>query len=128
MQIARQLCAGVAAAHERGVIHRDLKPVNVMVDGEGDVRITDFGIATAKSDGAAEFVGTPQYMAPEQFSGGAASIKSDIYALGLILFEVFTGRRAQESNTLDGSRRFHQTGCTLRHRRSSATSTLPWSG
>ena len=109
VQIARQLCAGIAAAHERGVIHRDLKPANVMIDGEGDVRVTDFGIATARSD-STELVGTPQYMAPEQFSGGAASIKSDIYALGLILFEVFTGRRAQESNTLEDLRRFHQTG------------------
>ena len=109
MQIARQLCAAIAAAHERGVIHRDLKPANVMIDGEGDVRVTDFGIATATADNA-EFVGTPQYMAPEQFSGGAASIKSDIYALGLILFEVFTGRRAQESKTLEDLKRFHQTG------------------
>jgi tRNA A-37 threonylcarbamoyl transferase component Bud32 len=109
VQIARQLCAAVAAAHERGVIHRDLKPANVMIDGEGDVRVTDFGIATAKSDNT-EFVGTPQYMAPEQFSGSAASIKSDIYALGLILYEVFTGRRAQESKTLDELKRFHQTG------------------
>jgi serine/threonine-protein kinase len=109
VQIARQLCAAVAAAHERGVIHRDLKPANVMIDGEGDVRVTDFGIATAKSDNV-EFVGTPQYMAPEQFSGGVASVRSDIYALGLILFEVFTGRRAQESGTLEDLKRFHQTG------------------
>jgi serine/threonine-protein kinase len=109
VQIARQLCAAIAAAHERGVIHRDLKPANVMIDGQGDVRVTDFGIATAKSDNA-EFVGTPQYMAPEQFAGGAASIKSDIYALGLTIFEVFTGRRAQDSKTLEELRRFHQTG------------------
>jgi serine/threonine-protein kinase len=109
VQIARQLCAAVAAAHDRGVIHRDLKPANVMIDGEGDVRVTDFGIATAKAD-AAEFVGTPQYMAPEQFSGGPASTRSDIYALGLTLFEIFTGRRAQESKTLDDLKRFHQTG------------------
>jgi hypothetical protein len=109
VQIARQLCAAVAAAHERGVIHRDLKPANVMIDGEGDVRVTDFGIATARSD-SAEFVGTPQYMAPEQFSGVAASIKSDVYALGLILFEIFTGRRAQESTTLEDLKRFHETG------------------
>ena len=109
MQIARQLCAGIAAAHERGVIHRDLKPANVMIDGQGDVRITDFGIATATAD-KAEFIGTPQYMAPEQFSGAAASVRSDIYALGLILFEVFTGKRAQESKTLEDLKRFHQTG------------------
>jgi len=109
VQIARQLCAGIAAAHERGVIHRDLKPANVMIDGQGDVRITDFGIATATA-GNAEFIGTPQYMAPEQFSGSAASVRSDIYALGLILFEVFTGKRAQDSKTLEDLKRFHQTG------------------
>jgi serine/threonine-protein kinase len=110
VQIARQLCAGVAAAHDRGVLHRDLKPANVMIDGAGDVRITDFGIATAVSDGASEFVGTPQYMAPEQFSGGSASVRSDIYALGLIVFEVFTGRRAQDAKTLEDLRKFHETG------------------
>ena len=110
VQIARQLCAGIAAAHERGVIHRDLKPANVMIDGQGDVRITDFGIATAAADTVEEFVGTPQYMAPEQFSGAPASIRSDIYALGLILFEVFTGRPAQESRTLEDLKKFHQTG------------------
>jgi serine/threonine-protein kinase len=110
VQIARQLCAGVAAAHDRGVLHRDLKPANVMIDGAGDVRITDFGIATAASEGANEFVGTPHYMAPEQFRGGAASVRSDIYALGLILFEVFTGRRAQDSKTLEELKKFHETG------------------
>lgn len=109
VQISRQLCAGIAAAHERGVIHRDLKPANVMIDGDGDVRITDFGIATVTA-GTAELIGTPQYMAPEQFSGSAASVKSDVYALGLILFEVFTGKRAQESATLDDLKRFHQSG------------------
>jgi hypothetical protein len=110
VQIARQLCAGVAAAHDRGVLHRDLKPANVMIDGQGDVRITDFGIATAASDAAQEFVGTPQYMAPELFAGQPASIKSDIYALGLTLYEVFTGRRAYESKTLEGLKELHQTG------------------
>ena len=82
IQIARQLCAGVAAAHERGVLHRDLKPANVMIDGDGNVRITDFGIATATGDAGTDIAGTPQYMAPEQFTGHPASIKSDIYALG----------------------------------------------
>src|SRR5262245_45367892 len=89
--IARQLGAG-AAAHDRGVIHRDLKPANVMIDGDGNVRITDFGIATVAADSGAGIVGTPQYMAPEQLAGRAASVRSDIYSLGLILFEVFTGR------------------------------------
>ena len=109
VQIARQLCAGVAAAHERGVLHRDLKPANVMLDGNGDVRITDFGIATAAADVGAEIAGTPQYMAPELLAGKPASIKSDIYALGLILFEVFTGKRLFETKTLAELRQLHET-------------------
>src|SRR5690242_7099325 len=104
IDIARQLCAGVSAAHERGVIHRDLKPANVMIDGDGNVRITDFGIATAaRRSGEArdgDVAGTPQYMAPELLRGSAASVRTDIYALGLILFEVFTGKRAFDAKTI----------------------------
>jgi hypothetical protein len=111
LDIARQLCAGVAAAHERGVVHRDLKPANVMLDGDGNVRITDFGIATAAQDaGGAVVVGTPQYMAPEQLAGAPASVKTDIYALGLILFETFTGRRAFDAKTLADLKELHSTG------------------
>ena len=110
VDLARQLCAGVAAAHERGVLHRDLKPANVMIDGDGDVRITDFGIATAAGDTAAASVGTPQYMAPEQLAGRPASVRSDIYALGLILFEIFTGRRAYDAKSLGDLRQLHDTG------------------
>src|SRR3954471_10763591 len=80
IELARQLCAGVAAAHERGVLHRDLKPANVMIDGEGNVRITDFGIATVGGEGAGTVAGTPQYMAPEQLAGRPASVRTDIYA------------------------------------------------
>src|SRR6187401_1473216 len=109
IEIARQLCAGVAAAHERGVLHRDLKPANVMLDGNGDVRITDFGIATAVADVGADIAGTPQYMAPELLAGKPASIKSDLYALGLILFEVFTGKRVFEGKTLAELRQLHAT-------------------
>src|SRR5262249_10290611 len=87
VDIARQLCAGVAAAHERGVLHRDLKPANVMIDGDGNVRITDFGLAVAAGEKASR-AGTPQYMAPELLTGGAPSVKTDIYALGLIVFEM----------------------------------------
>ena len=110
IELARQLCAGVAAAHERGVVHRDLKPANVMIDGEGNVRITDFGIATAVGDDNPGAAGTPQYMAPEQLGGKAASIKTDIYALGLILFEIFTGRRAYDAKTLGDLKQLHDTG------------------
>jgi hypothetical protein len=109
VQIARQLCAGVAAAHERGVLHRDLKPANVMLDGNGDVRITDFGIAIAAADAGAEIAGTPQYMAPELLAGKPASTKSDIYALGLILFEVFTGKRLFDTRTIAELRQLHDT-------------------
>src|SRR5438093_13161137 len=107
VDIARQLCAGLAAAHERGVLHRDLKPANVMLDGEGNVRITDFGLAAVEGDTSAIHAGTPQYMAPEQLNGQHASVRTDIYALGLILFEIFTGRRAYEAKTLDHLRQLH---------------------
>src|SRR6516225_5843587 len=107
-QVARQLCAGIAAAHDRGVIHRDLKPSNVMIDGEGRVRITDFGLAVRQLDGgAAEVVGTPAYMAPEQFAGKPATPQTDLYALGLILYETYTGHRALEAATWDGWKSQH---------------------
>ena len=108
IDIARQLCAGIAAAHERGVLHRDLKPANVMIDGDGNVRITDFGLAVATGDVSASRAGTPQYMAPEQLTGGAASVKSDVYALGLILFEMFTGKRVFEAKTFNELLSLHE--------------------
>ena len=110
VQIARQLCAGIAAAHEKGVLHRDLKPANVMLDGNGDVRITDFGIATLGGGAEEGVVGTPQYMAPELLAGHAATTKSDIYAIGLILFEIFTGKRVYEAKTLAELKQLHDTG------------------
>src|SRR5262245_15234970 len=110
IEIARQLCAGLAAAHERGVLHRDLKPANVMLDGEGHVRITDFGLAVAAGDANAVRAGTPQYMAPEQLAGQQATIKSDIYALGLVLFEIFTGKRAYDAKTLHDLMQLHESG------------------
>jgi serine/threonine-protein kinase len=93
LEIARKLCAGLSAAHEKGVIHRDLKPANIMLDGRGHVRITDFGIA-----GVAEQIrdvrsGTPAYMSPEQLAGKVVTPRSDIYALGIVLHELFTGKR-----------------------------------
>jgi len=113
VDVARQLCAGVAAAHERGVIHRDLKPANVMLDGDGNVRITDFGIATATHDVGADIAGTPQYMAPELLRGAPASAKSDIYALGLILFEIFTGRRAYDAKSIGELKQLHDTNTVI---------------
>ncbi len=94
VEIGRQLCAGLAAAHDRGVLHRDLKPANVMLDGRGRVRITDFGLA-AVADACAGDVraGTPAYMAPEQLAGREVTVQSDLYALGLVLYELFTGKR-----------------------------------
>ncbi|HXW57471.1 MAG TPA: protein kinase [Candidatus Cybelea sp.] len=102
LDIARQLCAGLAAAHDHGVLHRDLKPGNIMLDGRGRVRITDFGLAAlGGSLGAEELrAGTPSYMAPEQLAGTEVSVRSDIYSLGLVLYEVFTGKRAFEAATL----------------------------
>jgi len=109
VEIARQLCAGLAAAHDQGVLHRDLKPGNVMLDGRGRARITDFGLAVRAEDdkGGAEVGGTPAYMAPEQLSGKGASVQSDLYALGLVLYELFTGRKAFEAATLAEWRRKH---------------------
>jgi predicted Ser/Thr protein kinase len=102
VDVAQQLCAGLAAAHDKGVLHRDLKPANVMIDGRGRVRITDFGLAVAAGEETpeADVSGTPPYMAPEQFAGKGASVRSDIYALGLVFYEIFTGKRAFEAKTL----------------------------
>src|SRR5882757_2659808 len=100
--IARQLCAGLAAAHAKGVLHRDLKPANIMLDGRGQVVMTDFGLAglTDQIHGADVRSGTPAYMAPEQLAGKEVTAQSDIYALGLVLYEVFTGKRAFTAETL----------------------------
>ena len=102
LEIARQLCAGLAAAHREGVLHRDLKPANVMLDGRGRAVMTDFGLATLaeRVEGFEARSGTPAYMAPEQLSGHEATIRSDVYSLGLVLYEIFTGKRAFDATTL----------------------------
>jgi len=102
IQIARQLCAGLAAAHDIGVLHRDLKPANVMIDGDGNARILDFGLAglTEEFQDAELTAGTPAYMAPEQLDGNELTVRTDIYSLGLVLYELFTGRKAFEAPTL----------------------------
>jgi len=100
LDLARGICGGLAASHDKGVLHRDLKPANVMVDGRGQPRITDFGLAAPPGDTADAVAGTPAYMAPEQLAGQPASVRSDVYALGLVLYEMFTGRRRFEASTM----------------------------
>ena len=102
IQIARQLCAGLAAAHDIGVLHRDLKPANVMIDEHGNARITDFGLAGLAEEFREDelMAGTPGYMAPEQLDGKEQTVRTDIYSLGLVLYELFTGRKAFEAATL----------------------------
>ena len=100
VHIARGMAAGLLAAHAKGIIHRDLKPANVMIDGQGEARISDFGLAIAAEEGHdAVLAGTPAYMAPEQLAGAPATIQSDLYALGLVMYEMFTGLRAHTGAT-----------------------------
>jgi serine/threonine protein kinase/tetratricopeptide (TPR) repeat protein len=103
VSIARQVCEGLAEAHKTGVVHRDLKPSNIMIDREGCVRIMDFGIARSLgakgTTGAGVMIGTPEYMSPEQVEGRETDRRSDIYALGVILFEMVTGRLPFEGDT-----------------------------
>jgi serine/threonine protein kinase len=100
-EISRKICAGVAAAHDKGVLHRDLKPANIMIDGRGEVLVTDFGLAAVAHEISDVRSGTPAYMAPEQLAGEEVTFKSDIYALGLVLYEVFTGKAAFDGKTLE---------------------------
>ena len=101
LDIARDLCAALAAVHDKGIVHRDLKPANVLIDGRGRARLTDFGLAIGlEGPGPGAVAGTPSYMAPEQLSGGEITVRTDLYALGLILYEMFTGRRFFEAKTL----------------------------
>ncbi len=118
IQLARQICAGLAAAHDVGVLHRDLKPANVMIDEHGNARILDFGLAGLSEEISDDELtaGTPAYMAPEQLAGEEQTTKTDIYSLGLVLYELFTGKRAFEAATL---------GELLKLRRSDSTPTMP---
>jgi serine/threonine-protein kinase len=102
LEISRKLCAGLAAAHERGVIHRDLKPHNIMLNKRGEVVIMDFGLAAVADslEGPEARNGTPAYMSPEQLRGESVTAKSDLYALGLLMYELFTGKRAFDAQTL----------------------------
>jgi hypothetical protein len=101
IEFARKICAGLAAAHERGVLHRDLKPANIMIDGRGQVRIADFGLAALAAEIPLSDLrsGTPAYMSPEQKAGKEVTTRSDLYSLGLVLYEMFTGKRRTNNET-----------------------------
>ncbi len=109
IEVARQICAGLSAAHEQGILHRDLKPANIMIDGRGQVRLTDFGLASLVEDiDQTEIdIGTPAYMAPEQIAGREVTVRSDIYSLGLVLYELFTGRRTFDADNVAEMQRMH---------------------
>jgi serine/threonine-protein kinase len=95
LRIAKQVCAGLAAAHEVGVIHRDIKPQNILIEPTGGLKIMDFGIARLTEDrgmtATGTVIGTPDYMSPEQARGLPLDFRSDIYSTGVVLYEVFTG-------------------------------------
>ena len=103
ISIAKQICEGLKEAHRIGVVHIDLKPSNIMVDEEGNVRIMDFGIARSLKEkgitGAGVMIGTPEYMSPEQVEGKETDQRSDIYSLGVILYEMVTGCVPFEGDT-----------------------------
>lgn len=102
IHVALQICSGLKEAHAQGIIHRDLKPENIMMDTQGNVKIMDFGIARSMEAGTnltGSMLGTPAYMSPEQVSGKSVDARTDIYALGLILYEMFTGSQAFRADT-----------------------------
>ncbi|MFB0566599.1 MAG: serine/threonine-protein kinase, partial [Candidatus Aminicenantaceae bacterium] len=103
ISVAKQVCEGLTEAHRLGVVHRDLKPSNIMIDKEGNARIMDFGIARSLKakgiTGAGVIIGTPEYMSPEQVEGKEVDQRSDLYSLGVILYEMVTGKLPFEGDT-----------------------------
>ncbi len=97
IRIAKDICDGMSAAHEVGIVHRDLKPANVLINDNDEVKVVDFGVAAAQSSGDTELtktgfvIGSPKYMAPEQILGKKVDQRADVYAMGIIMYEMFTG-------------------------------------
>ncbi len=107
MGISRQVCRGLQAAHEQGIIHRDIKPGNVLIDAKGEVKLMDFGIARMAEapesmTQAGLIIGTPHYMSPEQVRGESLDARSDVYAMGVLMYEMLGGRRPFEASSLTG--------------------------
>jgi tetratricopeptide (TPR) repeat protein len=97
VDIGRQLCAGLAAAHAKGVLHRDLRPASILIDNDGLVRITDFGVSIGRKGSSEKGTGSPGYLAPEQRGRGEAlSERTDVYALGVVLYELVVGHHPFE--------------------------------
>jgi serine/threonine protein kinase len=93
LQIAKQVCRGLGAVHRAGIVHGDLKPANIVVMTGGIAKLTDFGVARVRRQAATPFAGTPPYMSPEQVRGAEMDERSDLYSAGVLMFEMFTGRR-----------------------------------
>ncbi len=108
VQIAKQVCRGLAAIHKAGIVHGDLKPQNVMVTGSGVAKLMDFGVARQAAQAQAGAVaGTPRYMSPEQARGGELNERSDIYSAGVVMFEILTGRCPFEDDDMYEVMRMH---------------------
>ena len=105
VRISRQVLSALAAAHEAGMVHRDVKPANILIGADGDAKLADFGIAKRFDDLGASvtstgtMIGTPRYMAPEQALGHAATPASDVYSMGVVMFEMLTGRLPFETDS-----------------------------